>query len=101
MSAPRGDAVSEPQADGRAEPIPPKLLAFYRDDYDDDGNAVGWVSVAWAVKLPDGPAVTVSADLPPRVSVWLTLEDAAEALGAPEVDTVDPRHVAQLWRGQR
>lgn len=92
-NAPRG-ATDSPSP---SEPVPPPLLGFYRDLYDDAGNAVGWETIAWGLHMPDGPAVTVSVERPPRVSVWLNPDDAATALDA-QVDTVAPRHVAQFGR---
>ena len=60
----------------------PRVLAFYRDTWDDDGTAVGWRTVAWGLALPNGAAVTVPLDGPPSATLWSSLGDAAEALDA-------------------
>jgi hypothetical protein len=88
--------VSAPER-AESDPITPRLLGFFQDVYDDDGNAVGWEVVAWGLRVPGGCTVTASMESPPRVSLWLTVDDAATALDA-HIDTVEPRHVARFWR---
>jgi hypothetical protein len=67
----------------------PRVLAFYKDTWDDDGTAVGWTTVAWGLALPDGGAVTVPLEGQPSATLWLSVSDAAEALAA-YVDTPTP-----------
>jgi hypothetical protein len=67
----------------------PRVLAFYMDTWDDDGIALGWTTVAWGLALPNGAAVTVPLEGQPSATLWLSVSDAAEALGA-YVDTPNP-----------
>jgi hypothetical protein len=74
--------------------VTPRLLAFYRDVWDDDGAATGWQTIAWALQLADGSAVTISTEPPVAVTMWHNLDDAATALDA-YIDTLAPtRRVA-------
>jgi hypothetical protein len=68
----------------------PRLLAFYRDLWDDDGTAVGWQPIAWGLRFADGSALSISIEGPPSVTLWQSVEDATEALDA-YVDTAEPR----------
>jgi hypothetical protein len=78
----------ETQSTDRTSDLP-RVLAFYRDTWDDDGTAVGWMTVAWGLALPNGAAVTVPLEGPPSATLWSTVGDAAEALDA-YVDTPTP-----------
>jgi hypothetical protein len=68
----------------------PRLLAFYKDLWDDDGTAVGWQPIAWGLRFADGSALSISIEGPPSVTLWQSVEDATEALDA-YVDTAEPR----------
>jgi hypothetical protein len=68
----------------------PRLLAFYRDLWDEDGTAVGWEPIAWGLRFADGSALSISIAGPPSVTLWQSVEDATEALDA-YVDTAEPR----------
>jgi hypothetical protein len=68
----------------------PRLLAFYRDLWDEDGTAVGWEPIAWGLRFADGSALSISIGGPPSVTLWQSVEDATEALDA-YVDTAEPR----------
>jgi hypothetical protein len=68
----------------------PRLLAFYQDLWDDDGTALGWRPVAWGLRFADGSAISINVEGKPSVTLWHSLEDAAEALDA-YVDTPEPR----------
>jgi hypothetical protein len=68
----------------------PRLLAFYQDQWDEDGTALGWRPVAWGLRFADGSAVSISVEGKPAVTLWQSVEDATEALDA-YVDTPEPR----------
>jgi hypothetical protein len=68
----------------------PRLLAFYKDLWDEDGTAVGWEPIAWGLRFADGSALSISISGPPSVTLWQSVEDATEALDA-YVDTAEPR----------
>lgn len=72
----------------------PRLLAFYQDQWDEDGTALGWRPVAWGLRFADGSAVSISVEGKPSVTLWQSVEDATEHLEA-YVDTAEPRtHLA-------
>lgn len=68
----------------------PRLLAFYRDEWDGDGVATGWRTVAWGLALADGTTISVPATGPAAVTMWASLADALAGLDA-YVDDVAPR----------
>jgi hypothetical protein len=70
--------------------VTPRLLGLYDDKYDDKGRNVGHEVVGWALAMPDGTAITTSAEPPFSVSLWRSLDDAEDALGV-YVDKVDPK----------
>jgi hypothetical protein len=65
-------------------PPPPQVVVFYRDILDEAiGVAWAWRPVAWGLQLADGTTVTGPAESPMRgVTLWHSVNDAAEALGA-------------------
>lgn len=68
----------------------PRVLAFYEDVWDADGNVIAWRTIAWGLAIADGSVVTIPVDRPTSATLWLALADAAAALDA-HVDAVDPR----------
>jgi hypothetical protein len=68
----------------------PRLLAFYRDAWDDDGTAIGWQTIAWGLVFADGSAISVPVDPPMSVTLWHSVDDALAALDA-YVDHPEPR----------
>lgn len=84
----------EPGTSARHSYHVPRLLAFYQDQWDEDGTALGWRPVAWGLRFADGSAVSISVEGKPSVTLWQSVEDATEALEA-YVDTAEPRtHLA-------
>jgi hypothetical protein len=68
----------------------PRLLAFYQDSLDEDIGVVwGWRPVAWGLELAD-TTLTVPVETPVRVTLWHSVNDAAEAFDA-VVATIDTR----------
>jgi hypothetical protein len=78
----------------------PRLLAFFRDAWDDDGTVTGWQTVAWGLVLDDGSAISIPVEPPVRVTLWHSLDDAVVALDA-YVDHPDPRRTIDDPRGPR
>lgn len=68
----------------------PRILAFYQDVLDDDGNSLGWKTVAWGLRRKDGWTVTFGVDDPPSIRLWSSTEDAMLTLDA-YIDAPEPR----------
>lgn len=92
-------AVSDDASTVPRPPRPPRLVGLYRDLWDDDGTALGWEVVAWAVVHGSGHVVTVPVEGVVSATTWLTLDDACKELEA-QVCEVRPRPYAQWWRGE-
>lgn len=68
----------------------PRVLAFYQDVLDDDGNSLGWRTVAWGLRRKDGWTVSFGVDDPPSIRLWQNVEDALLEMDA-YIDTPEPR----------
>lgn len=68
----------------------PRVLAFYQDVLDDDGNSLGWRTVAWGLRRKDGWTVSFGVDDPPSIRLWQNVEDAMVGMDA-YIDTPEPR----------
>lgn len=68
----------------------PRVLAFYQDVLDDDGNSLGWRTVAWGLRRKDGWTVSFGVDDPPSIRLWQSVEHAMVEMDA-YVDTPEPR----------
>jgi hypothetical protein len=86
---PPTDSIAEVDATQRAFHVP-RVLAFYEDVWDNDGNVIAWRTIAWGLAIADGFVVTIPVGQPTSATLWLGLEDAAAALDA-HVDAIDPR----------
>lgn len=69
---------------------PPRVLAFYKDAWDDSGTVIGWQTLAWGLVLGDGSAISIPVEPPVQVTLWQSVDDAVMGLDA-YVDRVDPR----------
>lgn len=96
MNHTRADST-ERQSYREADVPMPQVIGLFRDAWDENGTALGWLPLAWGLRMPDGSAITASAHGPLGVTLWLTVDDAASALDA-HVTVVEPRHVAKLRR---
>lgn len=76
----------------------PRVLCLYDDDHDDDGTAVGWRLVAWAVDMPGRGAVTISIGPPLSATVWHSLDAALDTL---KVYVDEPRPRRRVMGGTR
>lgn len=68
----------------------PRVLAFYQDVLDDDGNSLGWKTIAWGLRRKDGWTVTFGVDDPPSIRLWRSTEHAMLELDA-YIDAPEPR----------
>lgn len=68
----------------------PRVLAFYQDVLDDDGNSLGWRTVAWGLRRKDGWTVSFGVDDPPSIRLWQNVEDALIEMDA-YIDTPEPK----------